>query len=211
MNTAFAFAVALRRVYDSGAPEIPARFFAGDCLLHPLEKGNGLYVFLKPAEKITVHCRGYLPASVAVKPGEVAFVALYPGPRYNAPQGWSCIAGEAFPGEVLCWPDPRYQIRMAGWDAAKGAAQLLARPGFCGGTLLFGDGVEAAAALILEKEPPDTYYLAVPGGQLPGGMVRRAWTAMADEEGNYIGVAPERFSCGEPLRGRGDGRLGLAR
>lgn len=206
MTGRFSFAVALRRVYDSSPPEKPACFLEGERVLRPLDKGGGLYAFAdEPAERVEIRCPGYLPALAEVRRGEVHFTGLFPGPDYCGPPGWRITRGPAPPGEILYWPDPGYCLRLLSWDREKGAARILAQPGFRGGTLLFARDGRGQAALIQEKEPPDLYYLG-PLQEAPTGSVpQRVWAAKADETGKYTAVTPEGFPAGEPWRqGRDD-------
>lgn len=191
MMNVFSFAIVLRRVYDSEAPEEKTVFSHETGLFSPLEKPGGLYVFInQPIRPVTIRCPGYLEARVQPQFQKTSFCALFPGPGHMPPSGWRAYPGKEAPGEYS-WKDPGCSLRLLAWDAGRKAAKIQARPWIQGGMLRFSNGNETCPALILEKQPPDLFFM----GDLPWmpspGPVERVWMAKTDSSGNYALVLPE--------------------
>lgn len=204
MTNLFCFAIALRRAYDSEPPEEKALFFHETGIFSPLGKPDGLYVFInQPVQPVTIRCPGYLEVQIEPQFQKISFCTLFPGPGYVPPSGWKAYPGKGLPGEYA-WKDPDCNLRLLSWDAGRNAAQIRSRPWIQGGILRFPKGNETCPALILEKQPPDLFFI----GDLPWtpdpGPVERVWMAKTDSSGNYAIVLPEGFFPEQPERERGN-------
>lgn len=204
MTNLFSFAIALRRAYDSEPPEEKALFFHETGIFSPLGKPDGLYVFInQPVQPVTIRCPGYLEVQIEPQFQKISFCTLFPRPGYVPPSGWKAYPGKGLPGEYA-WKDPGCNLRLLSWDAGRNAAQIRSRPWIQGGILRFSKGNETCPALILEKQPPDLFFI----GDLPWtpdpGPVERVWMAKTDSSGNYAIVLPEGFFPEQPERERGN-------
>lgn len=208
MTHTWSFTVRLLRVFDSGAPEHTAAFWSGTGRLFPQTKPDGVYVFIdgERADRVRVGCPGYLPAEFEAEAGKIIAVPLYPACGYCPPPEWRATSGCAPPG-TLCWEDPRFDLRMLGWDVKNCGAYIRARPGFLGGMLLFSNDTGAFPALVIGKQPPELFLLDALPPQLAECGAKRVWAARSGPDQNYVVVTPENFSPGQPVWKEGDEAL----
>lgn len=196
-----AFAVTLQRSFDSAALEAAARFYGGGSILNPVEKTGGLYVFTDiPVCEITVEFPGMQTAKAAPKLGECLPVCLYEGKGFRAPHGCRLAEFAAKPHERLYIASDENSMRVI--ESGDGRARLAVRRGSpVGGWLMFKrEGGRDEPAFILEKRPPDQYYLLGHSGGFDGGTASRIYVGKADENGVCRIVLPSDFPDTEPCR-----------
>lgn len=194
MTNSFSFAITLHRAFDSEPPKAKAVFYSESKQLYPIEKPNGLYVFLEGAENpLTIICAGFKPESINISAGNIAPVALYPNSMFAAPTGWKLIRASGDPEKFVYCIDTRYELKLAEYTPEKGFARIRSRKGLTGGCLLFSTNIKKEIALILEKQSPDRFYLNGLSYDYSGGTVQRVFCARTDAQGKYYLAVPESF------------------
>lgn len=198
MTHKLAFAVTLQRSFDS-APLQGARFYAGGDPLSPVEKPNGLYVFTDvPACPVRAELAGMQSALISPRLGECVHVCLYEGKGFAAPYGYRVADFAVTPHERLHIVSLGDGARVT--ESADGKARLALRRGVpVGGWLMFTrENGGGEASFILEKRPPDIYYLSGHNGGFEGGSARRIYVGKADENGICRIVLPGDFPDAAP-------------
>lgn len=196
MRHSFSFAVTLHRVFDSMPPKAEASFYSGNHQISPVQKPNGLYVFLHDtANPLTIVCKGFTHASVNVEKGKVTPVVLYPDQYFATPPGWRLIHGNGESDRLLYVIDDRYEPKLLEHSVEQGFVRIRSRKGFAGGCLLFEAGSQKEIALILEKQSPDIFYISKLERDYTNGALRRIYCTRTDTDGEFYLVVPEEFSC----------------
>lgn len=200
MKLVFSFALVLHRPFDSAPPESKSEFRLDGRVLNPFPKPGGIFVFVNlPPGTVSIRCPGYQNTVVNVGIGQVRHICLYPDSRYNPPPRWRAETVKRSSGGT-CWiRDPSCEIRLLTYEREKQTACLYARPGFVGGSFLFSLGDAREPALILEKQPPNLYFLSELKKDYAGGTACRIYPGRADDDGNCCLIVPENSDFSNAL------------
>lgn len=194
MRQEYSGLVVVRRGFDSAPIGQEVSFWAGNRRVTASRKADGAHLLLRaPYRALEVRCPGYQPGRFTLQPEAVSFVWLYPDSRFSCPAGWSVLHWQGPPGQLLFCPDERYTLRLLESDLLSGWVRLWTRPGFVNGCLLLSDAQDARLVRILEKRPPDRFYLDRLDRSFDGGRVVRGYAARADSTGDAVFVLPEGF------------------
>lgn len=204
MKHVFSFAMVLHRPFDSAPPESTPEFKMDRFALNPFHKLGGIYVFInQPPGKIFIRCPGYQDAEADIQAGQVKHICLYPEEKYDPPAGWLAKTVEYRP-KSICWiRDLSCEIRLSAFDREKSAVQLYAHPGFVGGCLLFSRDKAQEIALILEKQPPNHYFLSELKNDYTNAIVSKVYPGKADKNGKCRLVFPQGTNSSEQLEKEG--------
>ncbi|OCN02801.1 hypothetical protein A7X67_02795 [Clostridium sp. W14A] len=194
MKLVFSCALVLHRPFDSAPPESEPEFRMDGRVLNPFPKPGGIYVFVDlPPGAVSIRCPGYQNAAADVETGQVRHICLYPDSRYNPPVGWQIVTAKAKPGGIRWIRDNSCEIRLLTNEREKQTICLYARPGFIGGSLLFSRDNVREQALILEKQPPNRYFLSELKGDYTGGTACRIYPGRGDDSGNCRLIIPQNM------------------
>ena len=210
-------AFVLRLVDDFSGMDIRKTKFVfsiGGRVVHPIEKEEGLFVFLEPQEAETRVWRegiDYYPCSALIQkklldPAEpIADIRLYGKVGKNLPYSYGVLSGKV--GEDISLPTEVYAKRskptglilkeyrnVAGeWLILQGYTQenLLGKP------YILEDSKEVVAFVLVERRGINEYraeFLGDPPEKLePGTPLERIYRSLTDKNGNY--AIP--VECGE--------------
>lgn len=200
MKLVFSFALVLHRPFDSAPPESYPEFQMDGCALNPFPKPGGIYIFVNlPPGKVSIRCPGYQNVEVDVQTGQVRHICFYPDSRYDPPPGWRAETIKISSGRT-CWVrDQACEIRLLSYEQEKQAAHLYARPGFVGGSLLLSRDNVSEQAFILEKQPPNLYFLSELKGDYTGGAVCRIYPGRGDDSGDCRLIIPQNMDFSDTL------------
>ncbi len=188
----------VRRGFDAAPAGQEVSFWDGDRKIEPLRKAGGVYLFLEASSQpLEVRCLGYQPVRLIPRREQLSYVWLYPDSQFSCPVGWTLLHWQGPPGQVLFCPDERYTLRLLEADLLSCWVRLWTRPGFVNGCLLFSDGQDAWLSRVLEKRPPDRFYLDRLDRLPDGGRVALGYAARADHTGHAVFVLPEGVAPGE--------------
>jgi len=190
-------------------------FSIGGQVVKPIEKEEGLYVFLEPQEdetRIWIEGTDYYPCSVLIQkkllnPEEpIADIRLYGKAGKNFPYSYGVLDGvltdkkESFPVEVYAKRSKptglafkEYRKTTGDWLILQGYTQenLLGKP------YVLGSGNKAVAFILVEKQGINEYrieLLGKPLDNLKAGLpLERIYRSVTDEKGAY--AIP--VECGE--------------
>ncbi|QNK40459.1 hypothetical protein [Caproicibacter fermentans] len=109
------------------------------------------------------------------------------------PVGWQIVTAKAKPGGISWIRDNSCEIRLLTNEREKQTICLYARPGFIGGSLLFSRDNVREQALILEKQPPNRYFLSELKGDYTGGTACRIYPGRGDDSGNCRLIIPQNM------------------
>lgn len=211
-------AFVLRLVDDYSGRTIRKRKFAfsiGGRIVHPIEKEEGMFVFLEPQEEETRVCiegADYYPCSVLIQkkllnPEEpIADIRLYGRAGKNLPYSYGILGGVIqqkgipLPAEVYAKKSKptglslkEYRKEAGDWLILQGFTQedLLGKP------YILEDGKNEFTFILTERRGINEYrveFLDEPPQKLKTGMVlERIYRSVTDEKGAY--AIP--VECGE--------------
>lgn len=203
-------AFALRLVDDFSGQCIRGRkflFFSGGRVVHPVEKDEGLYIFLEPQEKearIRIEGTGYHSCSVTVQralldPEEpVADVRMYerPGREHSRLRGWltGTIGGAAaFPAEVYARKSSPTGLTFREYRNIEGEHwvwfQGFTREKLTGKVFSLDSGGKEILFVLSEKRGINEYRMEPVGGPpdeiSPGTPLIRVYRSVTDRSGAY--------------------------
>lgn len=174
----FSFAIVVHRVFDSAPPEHQPVFLSNGKKLKAYQKPGGVYVFVdEKAGEIEIICKGYQNERVFAQEGAEIHARLYPDGAYVPPSGWTCYQMQAQPGELVFCADTSYHVRLIEKPKKREAVRFWSKPGIVGGCLSWKTPQGEEIAMIVQKTPPDFYYLDKPltdGGDFKKGYLARA-------------------------------------
>ncbi|WP_411676829.1 hypothetical protein [Caproicibacter sp.] len=200
MKLHFSFALVLHRPFDSAPPESEPEFRMDGRVLNPFPKPGGIYVFVnQPPGPVSVLCPGYRTVVADICSGQIKHICLDPTGRYDPPPGWQLRTVKTVPGHT-CWiRDSSCEIRLLTYEREKQTARLYARPGFVGGSLLFSRDNVREQAFILEKQPPNLYFLSNLKEDYAGGKACRIYPGKADDSGDCRLIIPQSLEFSDAL------------
>ena len=203
-------AFALRLVDDFSGQCIRGRkflFFSGGRVVHPVEKDEGLYIFLEPQEKksrIRIEGGGYHSCNVMIEselldPEEpVADVRMYecPGGEYSRSRGWlTGIISEpaAFPAEVYAEKNSPTGLAFREYRNIEGEHwvwfQGFTREKLTGKVFSLNSKGEDALFVLGEKRGINEYRIEpivrLPDEVSPGTPLIRVYRSVTDRIGAY--------------------------
>lgn len=207
----FKIAFVLRLVDDfTGKPikETGFRFIINDRVVHPLEKGEGTYVFLEPREmetSVVIESTAYHTCHVIVEkkllePSEpVAEVRLYVKPGKSLPVGSEIIQGtldnkkEKFPVQVYAKKSNPLGLTFKEYQKVEGANWIqfsgFTKEKILGKTWILADAKHPVALILQEKRGINEYRAEVISGEpekiRSGTPLFRIYRSVTDSVGNY--------------------------
>ena len=203
-------AFALRLVDDFSGKGIAGEkflFTEGSRVVHPVEKAEGLFIFLEPQERevrVGIESAGYHACSVTVKkelldPEEpVADVRMYgrPGKEYSRSVEWLTGAAEGrgpYPAEVYARKSSPTGLTFREYRNIEGGHwvwfQGFTKEKLTGRTYVLGEGKDESVFVLAEKRGINEYRIE-PAGQPParikaGEPLIRIYRSVTDRSGAY--------------------------
>ncbi|MBS6397837.1 MAG: hypothetical protein KH452_11930 [Clostridiales bacterium] len=183
-------------------------FSIGDRVVHPVEKEEGLYIFLEPQEpetRVWIEGTDYYPCSVLIQkklldPEEpVADIRLYGRPGKSFPYTCGLLTGavekseKGFPVEVYAKRTKPTGLTFKEYRAVEGAHWLFfqgfTKENLLGRPYVLGKGKDASVFVLTEKRGINEYR-AEPEGKPPdrirsGTPLERIYRSVTDTAGAY--------------------------